>query len=128
MLTIGQVARRSGVRTSALRYYESIGLLPAPMRLGGQRRYGEDVFQQLALIGLAQRAGFSIAQIHTLLHGFPAQTPASERWQALAAPKLAEVQAMMQRLSEMQNTLERTLACTCTALEDCVASSSSACR
>jgi MerR family transcriptional regulator, redox-sensitive transcriptional activator SoxR len=120
MLTIGQVARRAGIRTSTLCYYESTGLLPAPTRLGGQRRYGEEVFRQLALIGLAQRAGFTIAQIHTLLHGFPEITPASERWQVLAAPKLAEVQALMQRLLEMQDALERTLKCRCAALEDCV--------
>lgn len=119
-LTIGQVARRAGLRTTTLRYYESIGLLPPPARVSGQRCYDENIFRQLALIRLAQRAGFSIAQIHRLLHDFPETTPASQRWQELSAPKLTEVKALMERLTEMQAVLEQTLGCQCDTLDDCV--------
>ncbi len=123
MFTIGQVARRAGIRTSTLRYYERMGLLSLPARSSGQRRYDEAVFQQLTLIKLAQRAGFTIAQVRMLLHGFPENTPASTRWQALAAPKLAETQALIQQILERQSTLEHLLLCQCEDLEQCVSSS-----
>src|SRR5262249_32629465 len=111
MLTIGQVARRAGIRTATLRYYESVGLLPSPARQNGHRRYEESVFGQLRLIKMGQRAGFSIAQIHMLLHGFPDGTPPAERWQHLAAPKLVEVQAMISKLLETRDILEHALEC-----------------
>ncbi len=60
-LTIGEVARRAGVRTSTLRYYESIGLLPAARRVNGRRRYAPAALRMLAVIHLAQQAGFSAA-------------------------------------------------------------------
>ncbi len=63
-LTIGEVAQRAGLRASAIRYYEDIGVLPVPERVyGGHRRYSERVFQRLAFIQLAQQAGFSMAEI-----------------------------------------------------------------
>jgi MerR family transcriptional regulator, redox-sensitive transcriptional activator SoxR len=71
LLTIGEVARRAGVRTSAIRYYEEAGLLPEPERIGGKRRYEKGILRRLALIGGAKRARFTLGEIHTLLHGFP---------------------------------------------------------
>lgn len=62
-LTIGEVARRAGLRPSALRYYESVGILSPPQRVSGQRRYDATALQRIALIQLAQRAGFTIAEI-----------------------------------------------------------------
>lgn len=124
MFTIGQVAHRAGIRTSTLRYYEDIGLIPPPIRLSKQRRYDESVFQRLAVIKLAQRAGFTIAEIHTLLHGFPEQTTASERWRELSTPKLAEVRALMQRLQATQDVLEKMLQCQCLTLQDCTSRTS----
>jgi redox-sensitive transcriptional activator SoxR len=119
MLTIGQVAHHAGLKTTTLRYYEEIGLLPSPARVSGQRRYDETVFRQLALIRLAQRAGFTLAEIRSLLHDFPEDAPPAERWHKLARPKLAEVQALIQRAEEMQSTLERMLDCTCESLAQC---------
>jgi MerR family redox-sensitive transcriptional activator SoxR len=60
LLTIGEVARRAGVRTSAIRYYEEAGLLPEPERVGGKRRYEKEILRRLALIGGAKRAGFTL--------------------------------------------------------------------
>ena len=74
LLTIGEVARRAGVRASAIRYYEEAGLLEEPERVGGKRRYDEEALRRLALIGGAKRAGFTLGEIRTLLHGFPAGT------------------------------------------------------
>jgi MerR family redox-sensitive transcriptional activator SoxR len=90
-LTIGQAARRAGIRPSALRYYEGVGLLPAPRRVNGRRRYDADILRILAVIRLAKHAGFTVAETRTLLHGFSATTPPSERWRRLARRKLAEM-------------------------------------
>ena len=68
-LTIGEVARRAGVATSSIRYYESIGLLPEPDRLHGQRRYDSDVLGRLAFIDVAQSAGFKLGEIKQLVGG-----------------------------------------------------------
>jgi DNA-binding transcriptional MerR regulator len=66
-LTIGEVARRAGMATSSIRYYERVGLLPKPDRLGGQRRYDPDVLGRLGFIGVAQRAGFKLREIEQLI-------------------------------------------------------------
>ena len=118
-LTISAVAERAGVRPSALRYYESVGLLPAPARVNGRRRYDAGVLDRLAVIRLAQEAGFTIAETRTLLHGFAADTPPPERWRALAARKLPEVEALIARAQGMKRILEVGLSCECLALEEC---------
>ncbi|GHO65486.1 hypothetical protein KSC_043780 [Ktedonobacter sp. SOSP1-52] len=70
-----------GIRTSALRYYESMGLLPAPRRAsGGHRHYDASILELLAILRMAQQAGFTIAEMHLLVAGFDASTPASEWW------------------------------------------------
>ena len=83
-LAIGEVARRAGIRPSALRYYESIGLLPVPIRVSGRRRYDERTVQLLRVVQLAQQAGFTVAEIQTLLHGYAPETPPAARWRPLA--------------------------------------------
>ncbi|MEP7294406.1 MAG: MerR family transcriptional regulator, partial [Chloroflexota bacterium] len=65
-LTISEVARQAGVRTSTLRYYESIGLLPEPARISGRRHYDADVLQRLEIIRTAQQAGFTLAELRVL--------------------------------------------------------------
>ncbi len=87
-LTIGEVARRAGLRSSAIRYYEDIGVLPRPERTHGHRRYAPRVFQQLAFIQLAQQAGFSMAEIQTLVSGFDENAPLGVRWQSKNLPNL----------------------------------------
>ncbi len=118
-LTIGEVARRAGVRTSALRYYESIGLLPAARRVNGRRRFDPGAVQMLAVIHLAQQAGFSMAEIRTLFHGFAAETPPAERWWPLVEHKLGEIDALIARAQQMKHILETLLECGCVRLEEC---------
>ena len=65
-MRISEVAERAGLRPSALRYYESVGLLPPPMRIHGRRSYGPEVLMLLAGIGVAQRAGFKVEEIKQL--------------------------------------------------------------
>ena len=121
--TIGGVARRAGVRPSALRYYERIGVLPEPGRENGRRRYDQEtlheVLDRLAIVRVAQQAGFTIAEIRTLLDGFSEDTPPSERWRFLAREKLHEVEALIGRAQGMKRVLERGLECQCLRLEDC---------
>jgi MerR family transcriptional regulator, redox-sensitive transcriptional activator SoxR len=118
-MTIGEVARRAGIRPSALRYYESAGVMPKPERENGRRRYGPEVLELLAVVRVAQQAGFTIAEIRTLLHGFTAETPPSERWRKLASKKLPEVDALIRRALGMKRLLEWGLRCDCLSLEDC---------
>lgn len=119
VLTIGEVARRAGVRTSAIHYYEEAGLLEEPERVGGKRRYDEGVLRRLALIGGAKRAGFSLGEIRALLHGFPAGTGATERWQALASQKLVEVEEAIAQLGATRELLKEALRCECASLDEC---------
>ena len=120
---IGEVARRAGVRPSALRYYEGIGMLSRPERANGRRRYGgevlREVLERLTVIRVAQQAGFTITEIRALLDGFSEDTPPSERWRVLASEKLPEVEALVDRALGMKRLLERGLRCECLRLEDC---------
>jgi MerR family redox-sensitive transcriptional activator SoxR len=118
-LSIGEVARRAGLAASALRYYEKAGLLPAPPRRSRQRRYPEAVLGRVYLVQLALDAGFTIRETRTLLAGFSAQTPPAARWRALAARKLEEIDAMMERAQRMKALLQSSFRCRCPRLEDC---------
>jgi MerR family redox-sensitive transcriptional activator SoxR len=118
-LAIGEVARRAGIRSSAVRYYESIGLLPTPKRVNGQRRYDAGIVQLVNVIQRAQAAGFTIAEIQTLLHGFAPETSPAARWQQLAREKLRELDAQMVRLQRMKHMVEAGLTCGCVRLEAC---------
>jgi len=122
-MSIGEVARRAGVRPSTLRYYESIELLPTPERKNGRRRYDGEVLRKvldrLAVVRVAQQVGFTISEIRMLLDGFSEDTPPSERWRVLAREKLPEVEALVQRALGMKKLLERGLHCECLRLEEC---------
>ena len=119
-LSIGDVARLTGIRPSALRYYERVGLIPPPHRRSGRRVYESGIFAAIALVQLAQDAGFSIGEIRELLDGFERTTPASARWQALARRKQTEVRARIERLERVCDLLERLAQCQCDTLEECV--------
>lgn len=118
-LTISQVARRAGIRPSAIRYYESVGLLPIPARVNGRRRYDERIARRLMIIATAQAMGFTIAEIATLVHGFSADTPASARWRAFAGEKRAAIDALIQRAEAMKRMLEAVSHCDCPTLDAC---------
>jgi MerR family redox-sensitive transcriptional activator SoxR len=119
-LTIGEVAKQAGIQTSAIRYYESVGILPHPQRLHGHRRYDDSVLSRLTLIRIAQSAGFTIAEISRLFDGFDRDVPASVRWQELAHQKLIEVNAHIDHVQAMKRLLEEELLrCNCVTLEQC---------
>ncbi len=118
-LAIGEVARRAGLRTSAIRYYERNGLLKAPERINGRMRYPVEAVHTIALIQWGRRAGLSIRELHTLLHGYSPETPAGDRWREIIPPKLDEINTLIARLTSAKEELEKTLACMCPTLDDC---------
>jgi MerR family redox-sensitive transcriptional activator SoxR len=121
LFSIGEIARRVGVATSAIRYYERIGLLPPSQRVSGKRRYDASILGHLTIIRVAQEAGFSLAEIDALLHDFPAETPPAERWHAFAGRKIAEQEALIQQAQMRKAFLEKAQECGCSTLEDCAA-------
>jgi DNA-binding transcriptional MerR regulator len=118
-LAIGVVARRAGIATSVIRYYEDIGLLPAPARLNGRRRYDLSTVQRLRVIAYAQQAGFTLGEIRELFFGFGAGTPPSVRWAGLVQRKLAELEAQVARIHAMQSLLHEGMTCGCLTMEQC---------
>ena len=118
-LSIGEVASQTGLRPSAVRYYESAGVLPPPARVNGRRRYDPDVVRLLRTVRFAQEAGFSVAEIRTLFHGFGAHVPPAARWRKLADRKLAELDALMLRVERMRRALLVAKQCGCVRMEDC---------
>lgn len=119
LLSIGEVARRAGVRPSAIRYYEEVGLLEKPGRIGGKRRYDEGVLRWLANIEGAKRAGFTIGEMRALFCGFPVGEGAQERWRALARRKLDEVDESIRQLRTAREMLEEALLRECGSVEEC---------
>ena len=118
-LAISDVARVFGLRTSAIRYYEQIGILPPPMRKNGQRRYGNNALFRLAVVQRARETGFTLEEIRELFFGFPPGTPPPKRWHKLSERKIAELQERMKQLKLMESLLKRVENCRCDALEEC---------
>jgi len=118
-LSIGEVARRADLEPSAIRYYESLGLIPEPPRAGGKRRYDPSILEWLSLIALAREAGFTMAEVKELVTDFTPGTRPAARWKALAERKLAEIDGMVARAERMRAVLRVALDCGCFRLEDC---------
>lgn len=118
-LRIGEVARRSGVASTSIRFYESIGLLREPDREGGQRRYGEDVLGTLSFIGVAQEAGFTLREIGELMSGIEDEAQLAEPIRALSARKLPEVKALIEHAEQMRAWLQTASDCSCSTPDEC---------
>jgi len=118
-MKIGEIARRAGIRTSAIRFYEKAGVLPPASRQNGQRRFAADAELHLAVIEFARKAGFTIAEIKLLFHGFRKGAPASARWRRLSRKKHQEIDLLITRLKDMQELLKKSMRCRCIKLDDC---------
>jgi MerR family transcriptional regulator, redox-sensitive transcriptional activator SoxR len=118
-LSIGAVARLAGLRPSAIRYYERLGILPQPSRTAGRRTYDGAILERLDVIRAAKRAGFSLAEVKALTVKADDGLAPRERWQLLARKKLVEIDAAIARAEEMRTLLRRGLECRCATLESC---------
>jgi MerR family redox-sensitive transcriptional activator SoxR len=119
-LYISEVARQVGLRPSAIRYYERIGLLPSAQRESGQRRYDTTALYRLAIIQRARQLGFTLDEIRQLFFGFGNASRASERWQKLSQRKLAELDSLMDSIKAVRRLLKKMMQdCRCETLDQC---------
>jgi MerR family transcriptional regulator, redox-sensitive transcriptional activator SoxR len=119
-LTIGELSARSGVRRSALRFYEQAGLLRAERTAGNQRRYARSVLRRVAFIRAAQRVGLSLDDIRTALATLPAdRTPTRADWRRLSRSWQSELEARIATLQRLRDQLSTCIGCGCLSLRTC---------
>jgi MerR family redox-sensitive transcriptional activator SoxR len=118
-MTIGQLAREAGIRPSAIRYYESLGLLPAPERRAGRREYTDGAVAQLAVVQFALATGFTLREARQLVRGFAVGTAAGAPWRALADMKRREIETLIAQAVAMKGLLTRISRCQCDTLVQC---------
>jgi MerR family redox-sensitive transcriptional activator SoxR len=122
-LTIGEVAARAGVATSALRFYERERLIAAARSEGGQRRYERDVLRRIAFIRAAQRVGLSLDEIRSALASLPEQrTPTASDWEKLSRSWRPLLDARIAELERVRDNLSSCIGCGCLSLKTCALS------
>jgi MerR family redox-sensitive transcriptional activator SoxR len=123
LLTIGQLSERSGVATSALRYYESQGLLSSERTAGNQRRYLQATLRRVAFIRSAQRVGLSLEEIQGALATLPeGRTPTKADWSRLSRGWRPRLDAQIERLERLRDKLDGCIGCGCLSLRRCALS------
>ena len=119
-LTIGEVASRSGVRTSTLRYYEERGLISSERTSGGQRRYARETLRRVAVIRAAQILGLTLEEIRTALNELPqARTPNRHDWERLSQTWRSSLDGRIAELEALRDRLSGCIGCGCLSLENC---------
>jgi len=120
LLTIGQVAERSGLATSAIRFYEQRGLIHAERTTSGQRRFRRDVLRRIAFVRIAQRVGLSLQEIVDALSVLPAdRAPTSRDWQRLTRGWQDRLAQRITLLETLQDGLTSCIGCGCLSLRTC---------
>ena len=123
VLTITEVARRSGFPSSALRFYEKQGLISASRTGGGQRRYERSVLRRLAFVRAARNVGLSLDEIAAALSSLPAgRTPTRADWAKLSRDWRARLDEQIEALQALRNGLESCIGCGCLSLKRCAIS------
>ena len=115
LLSISEVVQATGLQSSALRYYEKVGLLEPAARIGGRRHYHRNVLQRLAIILLLQEAGFRIGEIAELV----GRDHKRGQWRDLAEAKLEEIDTHIKRVESARNLLRAAIDCGCSNLDTC---------
>lgn len=119
-LTVGEVARRSGVAVSTLHFYEAKGLISSARSQGNQRRYARAVLRRVAFIRVAQRVGIGLAEIEVALATLPvASAPSRADWARLSAAWRAELDERMAQLKKLRDTLDDCIGCGCLSIDRC---------
>ena len=120
VLTIGQVAKRTGVAVSALRFYESRGLLQSARNVGGHRRYPREVLRRVSVIKVAQRLGMPLADIAEALATLPDErTPTASDWRRLSDAWRDQLNNRIDRLTRLRDQLDDCIGCGCLSLGSC---------
>ena len=119
-MKIGELASLAGLKRSAIRYYEKLGVLEAPHRVGGQRRYSADAQDRVLLIRFAAEMDFTLAEIKLFLNGLRNNAAVGPRWRKLAYTKIKQVEDTMQRSRRLKSLLQHLLHCQCPSLQVCV--------
>lgn len=119
-LSISQVAQLTGVRPSTMRYYEEIGLLSPIRRVGNRRHYEESILQRLALIQTGQHAGFTLAELKTLLDNIHKAETGNSEWHDLISRKLREMEMMQKQIERMKHLLADIMDCEDDTLAECI--------
>ncbi|WP_199438935.1 redox-sensitive transcriptional activator SoxR [Umezawaea beigongshangensis] len=120
-LTIGQVAERSGVPHTALRFYEDRGLITSERTGGNQRRYARSVLRRLAFIRTAQRVGLSLEKVRDALGTLPdGRTPTKADWSRLSQEWQVELDARIDALQRLRDRLSSCVGCGCLSLRSCL--------
>lgn len=119
-LTIGDLAARSGVRTSALRFYESRGLITSQRTAGNQRRYAREMLRRVAVIRAAQVLGLTLEEIERELRQLPeARTPNRRDWELLSVMWRNLLNGRIAGLESLRDRLSGCIGCGCLSLESC---------
>lgn len=119
-LTIGEVAERSGVAASALRFYERKGLITSRRDSGNQRRYARDALRRVAVIKVAQRIGIPLSEIHEVFSALPdGRTPTAEDWQRMSQQWRTDLDERITCLQRLRDHLGDCIGCGCLSLESC---------
>lgn len=117
MLTIGELAKQAGLQPSAIRYYESLGLVTPPGRVGGKRRYGSECLLRIHAIQLFKQAGFTMAELQVLFQREP--LPDQVALDDLTDRKLKELDELMEKIQVMKAVLSSIRRCGCLTVEEC---------
>ena len=119
-LTIGAVSERTGVATSALRFYEAEGLVHADRTAGGQRRYHRDVLRRIAFVRSAQQVGLSLDEIRAAMRALPDnRTPTKADWARLSRAWTSRLDARIHELEKLRDRLTDCIGCGCLSLKSC---------
>ena len=119
-LSVGEVARRSGVAVSALHFYETKGLISSRRNAGNQRRYRREVLRVVALIKVAQRIGIPLAEIGDALATLPQRrAPSAEDWRRLSDGWKNRLEERIDHLTKLRDQLDGCIGCGCLSLETC---------
>jgi MerR family redox-sensitive transcriptional activator SoxR len=119
-LTIGALSERTGVATSALRFYEGEGLIHAARSAGGQRRYTRDILRRVSFIRVAQQVGLSLEEISQALASLPDnRTPTEKDWHRLSTSWKPRIDAQIRLLERLRDRLDGCIGCGCLSLRFC---------
>jgi MerR family redox-sensitive transcriptional activator SoxR len=119
-LSVGEVARRSGLAVSALHFYEAEGLIRSHRTQGNQRRYAREVLRRVAIIKVAQRAGIPLKTIREAFKALPQErTPTVADWTRLSSAWKQELERRIDRLTRLRDRLNGCIGCGCLSVRDC---------